>query len=125
MPAPRLTASQKEVFALYRKGLRSIRSKPEENRPNFLLYLRHFFKHPNMGGGLTRRDFSAIEYMKRRCDKMLDEVFLHPGVKDIRLPPQTEREMSRLGLDFYRRSQATLVGSEAEATSGQRGSSRS
>ncbi|CAO1613044.1 unnamed protein product [Sympodiomycopsis kandeliae] len=86
-PKPKLlTPSQRQVFALYRKGLRAIRHKPEESQPSFLLYLRHAFKSPSGGGGLSKRQFSAIEYMIRRGTKMVDEIFVEKGVKKINVP---------------------------------------
>ncbi|CAO1618269.1 unnamed protein product [Jaminaea pallidilutea] len=85
MPA-RYTQSQKEIFKLYRRGLRALRQKPEESQPAFLLYLRHAFRAPAGGGGIAKRDFSAIEYMKRRADKMLEAIFEAKGVKKVGLP---------------------------------------
>ncbi|EPQ29194.1 uncharacterized protein PFL1_03481 [Pseudozyma flocculosa PF-1] len=94
----RLTAAQKEVLALYRKGLRCIRTKPVETRYNFTLYLRHFFRHPDMGGGLTRRDISAIEYMMRRGRRLVEDTFEPPGIRDVSLPSPTRQQMHDLGL---------------------------
>ncbi|PWN95286.1 hypothetical protein FA09DRAFT_288958, partial [Tilletiopsis washingtonensis] len=82
----RYTQSQKDVMALYRRGLRAIRSKPEATRPNFHAYLRHAFRHPSMGGGVRARDFSAIDYLMRRGTRMMEDVFESRGVKDIGLP---------------------------------------
>ncbi|CAO1620634.1 unnamed protein product [Parajaminaea phylloscopi] len=81
-----LTQSQKEVFRLYRRGLRSIRYKPEPSQPSFLLYLRHAFRSPSGGGGIRRRDFSAIDYMLRRGSKMIEDIFEQQGVKKISVP---------------------------------------
>ncbi|KDN52750.1 hypothetical protein K437DRAFT_266411 [Tilletiaria anomala UBC 951] len=81
--APRLTQAQKDVLSLYRRGLRLIRTKPVQNRINFLIYLRHAFQHPSQGGGIRQRDFSAIDYMTRRGNRMMEQIFEEKGVKDI------------------------------------------
>ncbi|PWN18976.1 hypothetical protein BCV69DRAFT_272908 [Microstroma glucosiphilum] len=83
---PKLTPAQKQVFTLYRRGLRAIRAKPEASQPSFLLYLRHAFRSPSGGGGLRKRDFGAIEYMLRRGDKMIGDVLEEKGTKSISLP---------------------------------------
>ncbi|WFD34967.1 hypothetical protein MCUN1_001813 [Malassezia cuniculi] len=84
----KLSQSQRNLIALYRRGIRSIRSKPAESKFDFTLYLRHYFRHPQMGGGLSKRDFAAIDYMGRRGIKMLEDLFEDPDVKSIRLAPK-------------------------------------
>lgn len=58
----------------------------QSSQPSFLLYLRHAFRSPQGGGGIRKRDFSAIEYMLRRGDKMMSAVFEEKGVKMISVP---------------------------------------
>lgn len=90
-------------MALYRRGLRLIRQKPEEARYDFTLYLRHFFRHPKMGGGLSVRDFATIEYMMRRGSKMLGDFYENPSTKRISLSSSVKKEMEELGLAAWRR----------------------
>lgn len=99
----KLSQSQRNMIALYRRGIRSIRNKPEESRHGFTMYLRHYFRHPQMGGGLSVRDFAAIDYMGRRGTKMLEEMFENPEVKRVNLAPRVVDEMRQLGLAYGRR----------------------
>ncbi|KAE8219908.1 hypothetical protein CF319_g6479 [Tilletia indica] len=96
-PKPKRPYSQlqKSVFALYRRAYRLIRTKPEETQFHFLLYLRHAFKHPSQGGSIGRRDFSAIEHLLRRGERMVDQVFAEKGVKDVHLPGYVIEEVKR------------------------------
>ncbi|PWZ02457.1 hypothetical protein BCV70DRAFT_214019 [Testicularia cyperi] len=103
-PAQKLTQAQKEILALYRKGLRMIKSKELEHRKNFTIYLRYFFKHPSWGGGLRRRDFAQIEYLQRKTARLLETTFEPKTVKHINLPADIQRDMTDLGLDHWRRS---------------------
>ena len=91
-------------MALYRRGLRLIRAKPDEAKHDFTMYLRHFFRHPRMGGGLSVRDFATIEYMMRRGSKMLEDIYENPSTKRVSLSPSVKREMEELGLAAWRRS---------------------
>ncbi|WFD32575.1 hypothetical protein MSPP1_003623 [Malassezia sp. CBS 17886] len=91
-------------MALYRRGLRLVRAKPEAARHDFTLYLRHFFRHPNMGGGVSVRDFTTVEYMMRRAQKMLDDVFANQQTRRVQLAPTVREEMAQLGLAHARRS---------------------
>jgi len=77
---------QRNVLALYRKAYRLIRTKPEETQYHFLLYLRHAFKHPSQGGSVSKRDFSAIEHLLRKGERMVDQIFADRGVRDVHLP---------------------------------------
>ncbi|GAC99792.1 hypothetical protein PHSY_007395 [Pseudozyma hubeiensis SY62] len=105
MPAAKkLTQSQKEILALYRKGLRMIKTKEQEHRRDFTIYLRYFFKHPSWGGGLRRRDFSQIEYMQRKTSRLLDTTFAPKSVKHINLPKDIEADMQEFGLAHWRRA---------------------
>ena len=38
-----------------------------------------------MGGGLSVRDFTTIEYMMRRGSKMLEDIYENPSTKRISL----------------------------------------
>lgn len=100
-------------MSLYRRGLRLTRTKPEvcilgslrqqASRFDFTLYLRHFFRHPHMGGGLSVRDFATIEYMMRRASRMMEDVYENPSTKRIALSPAVRQEMHDLGLSSWRR----------------------
>ncbi|CBQ68843.1 conserved hypothetical protein [Sporisorium reilianum SRZ2] len=103
-PAKKLTQSQKEILALYRRGLRMIKTKEQEHRRDFTIYLRYFFKHPSWGGGLRRRDFSQIEYMQRKTARLLETTFEPKSVKHINLPKDIEKDMQELGLAHWRRA---------------------
>lgn len=81
----------------------------QESRYDFTLYLRHFFRHPSMGGGLSKRDFTTIEYMMRRATKMLDDIFENPSTRRVRLSDSAIQDMQQLGLAHRRHpSQGTL-----------------
>lgn len=75
----------------------------QASRYDFLLYLRHFFRHPSMGGGVSVRDFATVEYMMRRGNKMLEDIYENPSTKRIRLSPAVLDDMHELGLSAYRR----------------------
>ncbi|CAD6896416.1 unnamed protein product [Tilletia laevis] len=96
-PKPKRPYSQlqRNVFALYRKAYRLIRTKPEDTQYHFLLYLRHAFKHPSQGGAVGRRDFSAIEHLLRRGERMVEQVFGDVGVRDVHLPGYVIEEVQR------------------------------
>ena len=66
---------------------------PQENQFFFLLYLRHHFKHPSQGGGIKKRDFSAVDYMIRRGHRMIDQVFREKGATSVVLPREVLQEM--------------------------------
>ncbi|EST08923.1 hypothetical protein PSEUBRA_001240 [Kalmanozyma brasiliensis GHG001] len=103
-PAKKLTQAQKEILALYRRGLRIIKTKEQEHRRDFTIYLRYFFKHPSWGGGLKRRDFAQIEYMHRKTSRLLDTTFEPKSVKHINLPKDIEKDMQELGQAHWRRA---------------------
>ncbi|KAJ1596832.1 hypothetical protein NDA11_001875 [Ustilago hordei] len=103
-PVKKLTQAQKEILALYRKGLRMIMTKEQEHRRDFTIYLRYFFKHPSWGGGLRRSDFSQIEYMQRKTTRLLETTFEPKSVKHINLPHDIEKDMQELGLAHWRRA---------------------
>ncbi|KAF8510081.1 hypothetical protein BU17DRAFT_55707 [Hysterangium stoloniferum] len=68
---------QSEIIHLYRKALRTIRTKPAHTRPRFLLTIRHAFRSPSV----SARDFSAVEFLLRRGQRQL-EVWSDKSVKD-------------------------------------------
>lgn len=39
-----------------------------------------------MGGGVSRRDFAAVDYMVRRCERMLESIFTNVTVKAVTVP---------------------------------------
>lgn len=57
-----------------------------------------------MGGGLSKRDFTTIEYMMRRGTKMLDDMFANPSTRRVRLGASVLEEMHKLGLAHRRRT---------------------
>lgn len=107
MPPRRVTGLQRQVFGLYRRALHLVQSKPlvrpslspprpgsrsltapsfaQENRPAWFAFVSHQFRHPSLGGGLKRKDVSAIEHLLRRGDKMI-ETYGSPGVKNVVVP---------------------------------------
>ncbi|SPO27794.1 related to protein involved in the assembly of the mitochondrial succinate dehydrogenase complex [Ustilago trichophora] len=116
-PAKKLTQAQKEILALYRQGLRMIKTKEQEHRRDFTIYLRYFFKHPSWGGGLRRRDFAQIEYMQRKTARLLETTFEPKSVKHINLPKDIEKDMQELGLAHWRRVFRSASGSSASNAS--------
>ncbi|KAJ9106148.1 hypothetical protein QFC21_001291 [Naganishia friedmannii] len=66
-PRPK-SGLQKEVIALYRRGMRNVMNKAPASQPNFLLHLRHSFRVPE----LAVRDYSAIEYQIRKFTRTLE-----------------------------------------------------
>lgn len=143
-PAKKLTQAQKEILALYRRGLRMIKTKEQvgssasfrtrpgmstddyrcirahiltsqEHRRDFTIYLRYFFKHPSWGGGLRRRDFAQIEYMQRRTARLLETTFEPKSVKHINLPKDIEQDMHQLGLAHWRRSFRDAASASADS----------
>lgn len=46
-----------------------------------------------MGGGISRRDFGAIDYMVRRCERMLDSIFTNNTVRAISIPASAADEI--------------------------------
>lgn len=72
----------------------------QSSRHDFTLYLRHFFRHPNMGGGISVRNFTVIDYMMRRADRMFESMFENDSVKNIQLPPAVRDEMYELWLGY-------------------------
>ncbi|ETS64445.1 hypothetical protein PaG_00901 [Moesziomyces aphidis] len=114
-PAKKLTQAQKEILALYRRGLRMIKTKEQEHRRDFTIYLRYFFKHPSWGGGLRRRDFAQIEYMQRKTARLLETTFEPKSVKHINLPKDIEQDMHQLGLAHWRRSFRDAASASADS----------
>ena len=51
-----------------------------------------------MGGGLSVRDFTKIEYMMRRGSKMLEDIYENPSTKRISLSHTVLQDMHALGL---------------------------
>ncbi|SNX86128.1 related to protein involved in the assembly of the mitochondrial succinate dehydrogenase complex [Melanopsichium pennsylvanicum] len=103
-PARKFTEAQREILALYRRGLRTIKTKEQQHRRDFTIYLRYFFKHPSWGGGLKRRDFAQIEYMQRKTARLLETTFEPKSVKHINLSKDIEKDMRELGLAHWRRA---------------------
>lgn len=76
----------------------------QQHQKNFTVYLRYFFKHPSWGGGLKRKDFSQIEYLQRKTQKLLESTFEPPSVKHINLPVNISKDMKDLNLDYWKRT---------------------
>ncbi|TNY19294.1 hypothetical protein DMC30DRAFT_400779 [Rhodotorula diobovata] len=85
MAPRRITGLQRQVYTLYKRALQLVASKPLEHRPAWFAFVSHQFRHPSLGGGLKRKDVSAIEHLMRRGDKML-ETYGSPGVKKVVVP---------------------------------------
>ncbi|KZP01360.1 hypothetical protein CALVIDRAFT_559974 [Calocera viscosa TUFC12733] len=55
---------QRQVFSLYRRALRTILTKPFQERATWRLYWRWSFR--TKAASVTRRDISAVEYLLRQ-----------------------------------------------------------
>ncbi|KAK9450001.1 uncharacterized protein V1518DRAFT_415277 [Limtongia smithiae] len=75
----RLTGLQREVLSLYRSSIRAIRTKPPENRANFVAFVRSQFR-PHLA--LSKSDFATIEYLLRKGSHQL-ETYSNPGVRNV------------------------------------------
>ncbi|KAG6831941.1 hypothetical protein H0H92_006542 [Tricholoma furcatifolium] len=75
----RRSGLQKEVLALYRRALRMVRTKPDNTRPKFLLFVRYTF-HTN-ASSVSSRNVSAVEHLLRKGTRQL-EMYENPTVKD-------------------------------------------
>ncbi|GAA5917166.1 hypothetical protein JCM6882_003277 [Rhodosporidiobolus microsporus] len=87
MPPRRVTGLQRQVFAMYKRSLRMVQAKPLDSRPAWYAFVAHQFRHPSLGGGLKRKDVSAIEHLLRRGEKML-ETYESPTVKSVGVPDE-------------------------------------
>ncbi|KAI0297647.1 hypothetical protein BC826DRAFT_951480 [Russula brevipes] len=70
---------QKEVFALYRRALRMVRTKPPSSRDKFRLFVRYNFK--TQAAAVPHRSVSTIEHLIRRGQRQL-ETYGNPAVRD-------------------------------------------
>lgn len=78
--ARRLSGLQREVLHLYRTCIRTAHTKPKENQPHFISYIRtEFGKYKT----LPRKDFSTIEHLLRVGHRRLD-MYGASELKDIR-----------------------------------------
>ncbi|KAG9003235.1 hypothetical protein FRB94_007755 [Tulasnella sp. JGI-2019a] len=68
----KLSGLQSDVLKLYRRCLRSIRTKPPDAQDRFRLYLQYQFRHPSRGGGVSKRDVTTIEYLLREGRKTVE-----------------------------------------------------
>lgn len=106
-----MTGLQREVLQLYKRALKMVASKPEvraarigdgspatadirswdcvqEHRPAWYTFVSNQFRHPDIGGGLRKRDVAAIEHLLRRGNKMVEQ-YGQPSVKAVALPDGT------------------------------------
>ncbi|GAA5956525.1 hypothetical protein JCM8115_000598 [Rhodotorula mucilaginosa] len=88
MAPRRVTGLQREVLQLYKRALKMVASKPEEHRPAWYTFVSNQFRHPDIGGGLRKRDVAAIEHLLRRGHKMVEQ-YGQSSVKSIALPDGT------------------------------------
>ena len=51
-----------------------------------------------MGGGISKRDFTTVEYMMRRGSRMIEEFFANPNAKGVQLAKPVLQEMEEHGL---------------------------
>lgn len=77
--ARRLSGLQKEVLHLYRNSVRVAHTKPKQNQPHFIKYIREEFgKYKD----LPRKDFTTIEHLLRVGNKRIN-LYSAPELKDI------------------------------------------
>ncbi|KAF8271990.1 hypothetical protein EI94DRAFT_1567317 [Lactarius quietus] len=76
---PRHSGLQKEVFALYRRSLRMVRTKPPSTRDKFRLFIRYSFK--TQAVAVSPRSVSTVEHLVRRGKRQL-ETYENPSVTD-------------------------------------------
>lgn len=75
----RLSGLQREVFKLYRVCIRALKTKPEQNREHWRVYIRQEFgKHQH----IPKKLFSVIEHLIRVGHRRF-EMYLNPNIKDI------------------------------------------
>ncbi|ODV81692.1 uncharacterized protein CANTADRAFT_45878 [Suhomyces tanzawaensis NRRL Y-17324] len=75
----RLSGLQREVLKLYRACIRSVHTKPVENRAHWRKYVRdEFTKNRN----IPKKLFSVIEHLIRVGHRRF-ELYLSPHIKDI------------------------------------------
>ncbi|KAH9042023.1 hypothetical protein EDB85DRAFT_1857077 [Lactarius pseudohatsudake] len=70
---------QKEVFALYRRALRMVRTKPLSTRDKFRLFVHYNFK--TQAVAVSPRSVSTVEHLIRRGQRQL-ETYESPSVTD-------------------------------------------
>ncbi|ODV92135.1 hypothetical protein CANCADRAFT_82651 [Tortispora caseinolytica NRRL Y-17796] len=75
----RRSGLQRDVIELYRKCLRAVRTKPEDTRAHWRLFIREQF---DAYAHVEKRDFSTIEYLLRKGNRMYD-TYSAKGVRDI------------------------------------------
>jgi succinate dehydrogenase assembly factor 1 len=75
----RLSGLQKDVLSLYRRCLRSARTKPSTTRPNFEGFARQEFEK-NIG--LDKKDFGTIEFLLRKGTRQC-ETYEAPNITNI------------------------------------------
>ncbi|SCW02316.1 LAFE_0F03752g1_1 [Lachancea fermentati] len=75
----RVSGLQREVLQLYRQCIRAAHTKPKDNQPRFLKYIRSEFGQYK---DLPRKEFSTIEHLLRVGHKRL-EMYSAPELKDI------------------------------------------
>lgn len=75
----RLSGLQKEVLHLYRSSVRVAHTKPVQNQPHFINYIREeFTKYRD----LPRKDFTTIEHLLRVGHKRV-KMYAQAELKDI------------------------------------------
>lgn len=75
----RLSGLQREVLKLYRACMRSVYSKPVENREHWRGYIRaEFGKHHH----LPKKSFNVIEHLLR-VGRRRWEMYKDPNIKDV------------------------------------------
>lgn len=76
----RLSGLQLQVLALYRSFMRLAKTKPQQDRSDFVALVRSEFRERS---GLPRTDRHAIEYFLRRGRRQL-ETLSAPNVRAVR-----------------------------------------
>ncbi|KAI0248583.1 hypothetical protein BJV78DRAFT_1234635 [Lactifluus subvellereus] len=75
----RYSGLQRDVFALYRRALRMVRTKPPSTRHKFRLFVRYNFKA--QAATVSPRSVSTIEHLIRRGQRQL-ETYENSAVRD-------------------------------------------
>ncbi|ORX39344.1 hypothetical protein BD324DRAFT_679817 [Kockovaella imperatae] len=109
----RRSGLQKDVIALYRRGVKAAFSKPRSERASFLLHLKYNFHNPT----LQARDVSAIEHQLRKMNRTI-EMLEEPSVHRINVSPEMrEWWQQRLSPEVsFARSQASSSDHRPSAT---------
>ncbi|KAG0666882.1 hypothetical protein C6P46_003592 [Rhodotorula mucilaginosa] len=77
-----------------------VASKPEEHRPAWYTFVSNQFRHPDIGGGLRKRDVAAIEHLLRRGHKMVEHEDLSGSVRASTEMPTLDKELRQDSTEY-------------------------